>query len=55
MISFTPADEIDVHVLEHARGTDHTRLNGIYIDKLNAALIALDYDGLTPLNPRYWP
>jgi hypothetical protein len=55
MISHTPADEIDIHVLEYARGTDHTRLNGIYIDQLNRALLALDYDGTTPLNPRYWP
>lgn len=55
MISHTPADEIDIHVLEYARGTDHTRLNGIYVDQLNAALLALDYDGTTPLNPHYWP
>lgn len=55
MISHTPADEIDVHVLEYARGTDHTHLNGIYIDQLNLALLALDYDGPTPLNPHYWP
>jgi len=54
MISHTPADEIDIHVLEYARGTDHTRLNGIYVDQLNAALLALDYDGITPLNPHYW-
>ncbi|MGW9159329.1 hypothetical protein [Microbacterium sp. NPDC055665] len=53
MISHTPADEIDIHVLEYARVTEHARLNGIYIDQLNRALLALDYDG-TPLNPRYW-
>lgn len=55
MISHTPADEIDIHVIEYARGTDHTRIKGIYIDQLNRALLALDYDGPTPLNPHYWP
>lgn len=55
MISHTPADEIDIHVLEYARGTDHARLNGIYIDQLNRALLALDYDGTTPSTPTTSP
>lgn len=55
MISLTPADEVDIHALEYARGTDHARINGIHIDQLNPALLALDYDGTTALNPRYWP
>lgn len=49
------ADEIDVSVLEYARGADHARLNGIYILQFNRALLALDYVSTTPLNRHYWP
>lgn len=55
MISINGVDTIDIRVLEYASGREHTRIDGIYIDQLNAALLALDYDGPTPLNPRYWP
>lgn len=44
-LSLTPSNEIDIHVLEHAR------LNGICIDQLNLALLALDYDGTTHSRP----
>lgn len=54
MISHNLTDTIDIHILEYARGVDHARINGIYIDQLNRALLALDYDGTTPLNPHYW-
>jgi len=55
MISLTPADSIDIHALEYARGTDHAHINDVHIDQLNTALLSLDYDGPTAPNPRYWP
>ncbi|GAB3597382.1 hypothetical protein CFAEC_13825 (plasmid) [Corynebacterium faecale] len=54
MVSLTPADEIDVEVREIARKTEHARIEGIYIDQLARAALAIDYDGPTALNPRYW-
>ena len=54
MISLNGVDTIDIEVLEYASGREHARINGIYIDQLNPALLALDYDGPTPLNPTYW-
>lgn len=55
LISTTPADELDIEVREHGRGIEHAKIEGVYIDQLGRALLALDYDGLEPLNPRYWP
>jgi len=52
-ISLTAADAIDIDVLHHDTGTVHATARGIYIDQLNPWLLALDYDGTTPLNPRY--
>lgn len=54
MVSLTPADEIDVEVREIARTTKHAHIEGIYIDQLARAALAIDYDGPTALNPRYW-
>lgn len=33
---------------------DHARTSGVYADGLQHVLLALDYDGETPLNPRLW-
>lgn len=54
MVSLTPADEINVEVREIARKTKHAHIEGIYIDQLARAVLAIDYDGPTALNPRYW-
>ncbi|QUY63938.1 hypothetical protein [Gulosibacter molinativorax] len=54
LISTTPLDEIDVEVREYARGIEHAKIEGVYIDQLARAVLALDYDGPEPLNPRYW-
>ena len=54
MVSLTPADEIDVEVREIARTTKHAHIEGIYIDQLARAALAIDYDGPTALSPRYW-
>jgi len=55
LISVTPADEIDIRVRHYTTQTEHLHLEGIYIDQLAHALLALDYDGPDTLNPRYWP
>lgn len=55
MVSLTTADAIDVDVRHRARGTEHATAHGIYIDQLNKCLLALDYDGRTAFNPRYFP
>lgn len=55
LISVTPLDEIDIEVCEYARGTEHAKIEGVYIDELGRAVLALDYDGPEVLNPRYWP
>ena len=55
LISTTALDEIDVEVREYARGIEHAKIEGVYIDQLARAVLALDYDGPEPLNPRYWP
>lgn len=54
MVSLTAADEIDLEVREVARGTEHAKIEGIYIDNLGRAALAVDYDGREVLNPRYW-
>lgn len=51
MISHTPADTIDIPVIEYARGADHARTTGVYIDQLNTALLALT----TTASPRSTP
>lgn len=51
MVSLILSDEISIYVLEYASGRDHARIDGLYIDQLNAALLALDYDGSEPLIP----
>lgn len=33
---------------------EHARAEGVSSDRLNSALIALDYDGDTAFNPRLW-
>jgi hypothetical protein len=54
LISTTPLDEIQVEVREYARGIEHAKIEGVYIDQLARAVLALDYDGPEVLNPRYW-
>lgn len=54
MISLTPADEIEIEAREIARGTEHAKIEGIGIEQLQHAALALDYDGREVLNPRYW-
>ncbi len=54
MVSLTVADLIDVDVREVANGREHARIAEITIGDLGAVLLALDYDGDTVLNPRYW-
>lgn len=54
MISLNGIDTIDIRVIEYASGRQHATATGLYIDQLNACLLALDYDGPTPFNPRYW-
>lgn len=54
MISLTGTDTIDIHVREITSGRDHAKIEDIYIDQLSRAILALDFDGATPLNPRYW-
>ena len=54
MISLNPADTIDIQVIELASGREHARTEGVYIDQLSRAVLALDYDGEEPFNPRYW-
>lgn len=54
MISTTPLDEIEIEVRQFANEKVHARLDGVYIDELRRALLALDYDGKAVLNPRYW-
>ena len=54
MVSLTTADLIDIDVLEIASKKEHARIREISIDQLNAALLALDYNGDQVLNPRYW-
>lgn len=55
MISLTAADEIDIEAREIARGAEHVKIEGIYIDQLQRAALAIDYNGPEVLNPRYWP
>lgn len=54
MISLTAADEIDIEAREITRGTVHAKIEGIHIDQLSRAALAIDYDGPEVLNPRYW-
>lgn len=35
------------------KGVDHARKTTVYADDLNAVLLALDFDGAEPFNPRY--
>lgn len=55
LVSVTPLDEIEIEVREYARGIEHAKIERVYIDQLSRALLALDYDGPEPINPRYWP
>ncbi|MGP5342120.1 hypothetical protein ACTXML_16010 [Glutamicibacter arilaitensis] len=54
MISLTPADEVEIEAREIARGTQHAKIEGIGIEQLQRAALAIDYDGSEVLNPRYW-
>ena len=54
LVSLTPADEIDIDVRHHSDGRVHAQLEGLYIDQLQRAFLALDYDAKEVLNPRYW-
>ena len=54
LVSVSPLDEIEIEVREYARGTQHAKIERVYIDQLSQALLALDYDGPEILNPRYW-
>ncbi|MGK0742648.1 hypothetical protein ACSHWG_12315 [Leucobacter sp. Z1108] len=54
LVSTTPLDEIEIEVREYARGIEHAKIEGVYIDQLARVLLALDYDGTEALNPRYW-
>lgn len=55
LISVTAVDEIDIRVRKYTNHDEHALIQGIYIDQLAAALLALDYNGPEILNPRYWP
>jgi len=55
LVSVTGLDEIDIQARRPGTDEDHARIEGIYIDQLAAALLALDYNGPEILNPRYWP
>ncbi|WP_190265264.1 MULTISPECIES: hypothetical protein [Glutamicibacter] len=54
LVSTSPLDEIEIEVREYARGVQHAKIEGVYIDQLSRAVLALDYDGTEALNPRYW-
>ena len=54
MVSLTPADEIEIEAREIARGTEHAKIEGIGIEQLQRAVLAIDYDGPEVLNPHYW-
>ena len=54
LVSTSPLDEIEIEVREYARGVQHVKVEGVYIDQLARVLLALDYDGTEALNPRYW-
>jgi len=54
MVSLTPADEIEIEAREITRGTEHAKIEGIGIEQLQRAALAIDYDGPEVLNPRYW-
>ncbi|RGE19070.1 hypothetical protein [Leucobacter sp. wl10] len=54
MISLTALDLIDVEVRVLRTGSVHAKIDEITIDRLGHAVLALDYDGDTVLNPRYW-
>lgn len=55
LISVTGLDEIDIRVRRYTNQDEHALIRGIYIDQLAHALLALDYNGPTTLNPRLWP
>lgn len=54
MVSLTGADLIDIDVRYLSGGREHATIREVYIDQLQRALLALDYDGPEPLNPAYW-
>lgn len=54
MVSLNVMDTIDVTVTEIASGREHVRVRDVYIDQLQRVMLALDFDGREPLNPRYW-
>jgi len=54
IVSLTPAGEIEIEAREIARGTEHVKIEGIGIEQLQRAALAIDYGGLEVLNPRYW-
>lgn len=53
MVSLTPGDLIDIDV-RPLTGPEHATVRDIYIDQLQRALLALDYDGSDAFNPSYW-
>ena len=54
IMSHTPSDLIDVDVVHATTGKKHYSTEGIYVEDLNRALFALDYDGKEATNPRLW-
>lgn len=54
MVSLTGGDLIDIDVRYLTGGAEHATARDVYIDQLQRALLALDYDGPEIFNPRYW-
>lgn len=53
MVSVAPGDLIDIDV-RHLTGQEHATVRDVYLDQLQRALLALDYDGPDAFNPSYW-
>ncbi|MBS1673150.1 MAG: hypothetical protein JSS74_04215 [Actinobacteria bacterium] len=55
MVSVTPGDLLDIDVRQLTGDRrEHATTRDLYLDQLQRALLALDYDGREPFNPRYW-
>lgn len=52
-VHLTWTDEIDIEVRHRGNGKLHAEMKAIFIDQLNPALLALDWNGDEPFNPRY--
>lgn len=56
VVLLEPSDTYQIIAYYNRGGkvVNHARTSGVYADTLQHALLALDYDGKTPFNPRLW-